>query len=946
MSTVLERAGTVLAERYVLDRELGRGGMATVYLGSDLKHSRQVAVKILRPELAASIGRDRFLREIEFASRLTHPHILPLHDSGEADGLLYYVMPFVEGETLRERLRREGPLPVDDAVRIATEVGDALDFAHARGIVHRDVKPGNILLEDTHAVVADFGIAKALSSAGSDVSTSAGLVVGTPAYMSPEQLVPNGQLDGRADLYSLACVVFEMLTGNPPFHGESMQAVAARHLYTEPPALRSLVPTIPERVERAVAIALAKQPEQRFATAAEFTEALGGTRSLPAKRRTWRRAGVVLSVIGLGGAALAVALASRPPPPRLDAGRVVVFPFAASVAGGRGVAPEDVTLALLASLNSTGSLIGLDGARIGGAAAGGGSPSRSRRLAVLQGAAWYLDATLLASDSLRLLLDLHDLRTGAAAHRTVALGPGADAWALGVRGALELLPMLIPPGERAELPSLTGRNPAAVAEYFLGERAYRKAAMEEALSHFRKAVAADSGFGLAAIRGAQAANWMHQNPEAEALVAVALDERAKLPQRQRELARGMEAWLAGRADSAMIRFRRAVALPRATAESWMYLGETYNHLLPSAAPLDSLAEEAYREVRARDSTFAPVLFHLIEFAIRRGDRQEAGRLLQEYRRAAPDAVLLGSLELGLRCIEHDLSKAGWETAAKQTPAQVFMAAQSLAVGGLRQPACARAALESLLSADETYRFGALVALHGVLVAQGREDELRPLLARDTLFTRFIRGQLQVLAALAGAGFGPDADSFVGQELEAYRADSTAPSNLDLWFVGSWLAHQGDGPQAMRMARTILRRAAGEQGRRDSLLAGSLAARATLALGDTTAAIERLGRLVPTTPSHQDLSWNPWESLGGERLLLAELLLARGKPAAAYEVAEAFDSPAPVAYLMYLPASLELRIRAAQQLGDYRLADRLAARRQLLRSSAPPSTTTRLQEEPT
>jgi serine/threonine-protein kinase len=945
MSPVLERAGTVLAERYVLERELGRGGMATVYLGSDLRHSRQVAVKILRPELAASLGRDRFLREIEIASRLTHPHILPLHDSGDADGLLYYVMPFVEGETLRERLQREGPLPVDDAVRIAREVGEALDFAHARGIVHRDVKPGNILLEDTHAVVADFGIAKAISSAGGDVSTSAGLVVGTPAYMSPEQLIANGPVDGRADIYSLGCVVFEMLTGKPPFHGQSMQEVAAKHLYAEPPALRSLVPALSERVERAVAVALAKQPEQRFATAAEFIESLAGTRSFPAKRRPWRRPWVVLPAIALGLAALAVALASRPPPPPLDAGRVVVFPFAASVAGSGGVAGEDVALALLASLNSTGSLIGVDGAKIGGAAAAGArSPSRSRSLAVLQGAGWYLDATLLASDSLRLLLDLHDLRTGAAAHRSVALSPGADAWALGVRGALELLPMLIPPGETAELPSLTGRNPAAVAEYFLGERAYRRAAMEEALSHFRSAVAADSGFGLAAIRGAQAANWMHQHPEAEALVAVALDPRGKLPPRQRELAEGMEAWLTGQADSAMSRFRRAVALPRATAESWMYLGETYNHLLPSAAPLDSLAEAAFREARARDLTFAPVLFHLIEFAIRRGDGREAGRLLQEYRRAGPDADLLGSLELGLRCIEHDLSRAGWEAAAKQTPARVFTAAQSLALGGLRQPACARAALESLLSADETYRFGALVALHGVLVAQGREDELRPLLARDTLFTRFIRGQLQVLAALAGAGFGPDADSFVGRELEAYRVDSTAPSNLDLWFAGSWLAHRGDGVQPMRMAGTILRRATGEQGRRDSLLAGSLAARATLALGDTTAAIARLGRLVPTTPSHQDLVWNPWESLGGERLLLAQLLLARGKPAAAYEVAENFDSPAPIAYLMYLPASLELRIRAARQLGDYRLADRLAARRQLLRSSSPPSTT--LREEPT
>ena len=181
MPQVLERVGSVLADRYVLERELGRGGMATVYLGRDLKQVRQVAVKVLRPELAAALGPDRFLREIAFASRLTHPHILPLHDSGDADGLLYYVMPFVAGESLRERLQREGPLPLDEVVRIAGEVAEALDFAHAQGIVHRDVKPGNILLQDGHAVVADFGIAKAITSAGGEETTSAGLAIGTPA---------------------------------------------------------------------------------------------------------------------------------------------------------------------------------------------------------------------------------------------------------------------------------------------------------------------------------------------------------------------------------------------------------------------------------------------------------------------------------------------------------------------------------------------------------------------------------------------------------------------------------------------------------------------------------------------------------------------------------------------------------------------------------------------
>ncbi|HKT60387.1 MAG TPA: protein kinase [Gemmatimonadales bacterium] len=941
MSEVAQRAGRVLADRYVLERELGRGGMATVHLGHDLRHNRAVAVKVLRPELAATLGPERFLREIEIAARLTHPHIIPLHDSGEADGLLFYVMPFVAGESLRERLRRDGQLPEDDALRIAGQVAGALDYAHEQGIVHRDIKPGNILIEAGHAVVADFGIARALTSSVVPELSSAGLVLGTPAYMSPEQIVADGHIDGRADIYSLGCVVYEMLAGHPPYQAATVQAMAALHIQGRPPPLRVVRPSLSPHIQGAVETALACDPDQRFQTGADFTAALSGPMSARSRSalRTGRHRWFIAAAAGLGVAALAATAFLGRSRVVLDPARVLVLPVRtpdSSVPAGTG---EDATLAMLAALNSSASLTGVD---VGGR--GVTAQADPVRLARAQRAAFFLDARILDADSLRLLLDLHDVRSGTVTHRALSFAPGIPGWSIGVRGVLELLPVLIPTGA-TDLPSLTGRTPAAVSEYFLGERAYRRAANEEALTHFRRAVAADSGFGLAAIRGAEAASWLHQEPEARTMVSVALDPRAQLPGRQRVLARGMEAWLTGKADTAMVRFREAAAVPGAGAEPWMYLGETYNHLLPNAAPLDSLAEAAYQEARARDPTFAPVLFHLIEFAIRRGDRVEAGRLLEQYRRADPDSDLAGSLQLGLRCVAHGLSRQAWDSTAKRLPARVFMAAQTLALGGLRQPACARDAFESLLAADDSYRFGALVALHGVLLAQGREDELRELLSRDTLFTRSIRGQLQVLAALAGTGFGADAESFVGREMQAYRADSTAPANLDLWFMGSWLAHQGDGSAAMRMAETVLRRTSGENARRDSLLAGSLAARATLALGDTAAALRRLQALVPTAPSHQDLTWEPWESLGGERLLLAQVLMARGKPAAAYDVAQGFDSPAPIAYLMYLPASLELRIRAAQELGDYRQVDRLVTRLRLLRSSAPPSTTISPREEP-
>src|SRR5437870_11474733 len=228
MSGLLGHLQVALAERYRIEREIGRGGMATVYLAQDLKHRRPVALKVLSPDLAAELGTDRFLREIEIAARLTHPHILPLHDSGEADGLLYYVMPYVEGESLRGRMMREHQLPIEDAISITREVASALSYAHSHDVIHRDVKPENILLSGGEAIVADFGIAGALDAAGGGKLTRTGVVLGTPAYMSPEQAAGERALDGRSDVYGLGCVLYEMLTGEPPFTGPTSQAIIAK----------------------------------------------------------------------------------------------------------------------------------------------------------------------------------------------------------------------------------------------------------------------------------------------------------------------------------------------------------------------------------------------------------------------------------------------------------------------------------------------------------------------------------------------------------------------------------------------------------------------------------------------------------------------------------------------------------------------------------------------
>ena len=272
-ATSLDRLTAALADQYAIVRELGHGGMATVYLAEDLKHRRHVAIKVLRPELAGALGPDRFLREIEIAARLDHPHILPLYDSGEADGFLYYVMPYVEGESLRQRLEREKQLPTDDALQIAREVADALSYAHSRDVVHRDIKPENILLAGGHARVADFGIARAITEAGGERLTGTGLAIGTPTYMSPEQAAGSGDLDGRSDLYSLGCVLYEMLAGHPPFSGP-IESMVRQHLTVEPAAITTIRPAVPPQVAAALQRVLAKTPADRFSPAAQFADAL------------------------------------------------------------------------------------------------------------------------------------------------------------------------------------------------------------------------------------------------------------------------------------------------------------------------------------------------------------------------------------------------------------------------------------------------------------------------------------------------------------------------------------------------------------------------------------------------------------------------------------------------------------------------------------------------
>jgi serine/threonine-protein kinase len=318
-----------LGDRYRIERELGAGGMATVYLADDLRHHRRVAIKVLRPDLAAALGLDRFLREIRTTASLRHPHIVPLYDSGEGAGVAYYVMPFVEGESLRDRLRREKQLPVQDALRIAAEVADALDYAHAHGVIHRDIKPENILLDSGHAVVADFGIAQAIDLAGGEQLTGTGVAIGTPTYMSPEQVAGERDLDARSDLYALACVLFEMLAGQPPFAGPTMKSVMHQHVMATPPDVGQLRPDVPADVSSALQRALSKEPADRFPVASQFADALTSretaARPVGAGRGAawwrWMPLAAAATVVAAAVVALGVSLAMRRVPAPIRLGR-------------------------------------------------------------------------------------------------------------------------------------------------------------------------------------------------------------------------------------------------------------------------------------------------------------------------------------------------------------------------------------------------------------------------------------------------------------------------------------------------------------------------------------------------------------------------------------------------------------------------------------------------
>ncbi len=638
--------GAILGH-YEIVRRLGQGATATVYLARDSKHHREVAVKVLRPELAAALGPDRFLREIEIAATLHHPHILPLFDSGALGALLYYVMPHVEGESLRVALAAAPRMPVDAAVRIAREVAMALDYSHRRGVIHRDIKPDNILLQDGQAIVADFGIARAIEAADSVRRTEPAMGTGTPAYMSPEQLSPGAAIDGRSDIYALGCVLHEMLVGMPPYPGATREMIAAQHAASAAPSVRAARPDVPTTVAAAIARALALAPADRFATAQELERALSdgiAPPPRPPRRRMWLAGGLMLALLGIG----VLARSRRPShtgpiPPPLDSHLIAVLPFRVP-SGDSALAYLREGFGNLLAVQLTGEG-GLRAAEPGtvleawrrasvGPASGPG-PRAALGVARQVGAGRVLEGAITGSPRrVVVTASVLETATGSSVGRASVEGPLEGLDQLVNRLAAEMLAKEA--GERQRLADPSALSLPALRAYLDGQAALRQGRWEAAGQRFGAALDIDSTFAQAALGLAEAGEWAAAGDEGRGgRLAWAHRDRLNPGDRALLLAHlgPHHPGLSTMAEMIAAAERAVKAMPD-QPEAWFRLGDRYYHwgAAIGLSHARQLAATAFRHAIALDSSItrtaphAEPLIHLFQIAAMDGDTATVRRL--------------------------------------------------------------------------------------------------------------------------------------------------------------------------------------------------------------------------------------------------------------------------------------------------------------------------------
>ncbi|MDZ4863256.1 MAG: serine/threonine-protein kinase [Gemmatimonadota bacterium] len=670
MTDSLARLTAALSDRYRIERELGQGGMATVYLAHDIKHDRQVAVKVLRPELAAVIGAERFLAEIRTTANLQHPHILPLFDSGKAVGrsgglsegspaeFLFYIMPFIDGESLRDRLSRDRQLPVDEALRLTAEVAEALDYANERGIVHRDIKPDNILLSRGHALVTDFGIALAVSQAGGTRLTETGLSVGTPDYMSPEQAAGDRELDCRSDVYSLGCLLYEMLSGHPPFLGRTGQEVRARHALDPVPPLRAARATVPDAVEASVQRALSKQPADRFRTAGEFAGALrvGQPSVVRAARHATsgggRRQKQVLALGALGLLAVGVVWIApllRSPQVKASASVIAVVPFTPSAADtGLTRLGRDLVFTVSANLDGVGPIRSVDPHTIMaqlGRQAEDLTRSGAEQLARRLGAGSVLHGSLVRVGTMvRIDLGLFSADSGARLAQIAVVAPPDSIQALTdsiTRSVLRQIWQRGAPPTPSLDAALKTRSSEALRALLDGERAMGENRWVDAAAHYERAMAADSTFWLAYWRRLFCHGWIPGEELDSALVQTVRNHRSELPEADRLLVEvGMHL-----SDSLSQVLAVGLGVTRRFPDNWFGWFD-YADDLTHYGPLMGVSAEqtraAWHKTTELNPTFVPAWDHRLVVAALHHDTLEGAAAIDTLERLSdgPDSAVV------------------------------------------------------------------------------------------------------------------------------------------------------------------------------------------------------------------------------------------------------------------------------------------------------------------
>ena len=867
MSDTLELLRTALQDRYALERQVGEGGMAFVYRAEDLKHHRPVAIKVLKPELSANIGAERFLREVELAARLQHPHVVPVYDSGATEKSLYYVMPFIEGESLRDRLEREKTIPLGEALRLTREAASALHYAHEHGVVHRDIKPENIMLSGGHAVVTDFGIARAAAQPmGVERLTGLGMVIGTPAYMSPEQATAD-DVDTRSDQYSLACVFYEMVTGRQPFSGKTMQALIASHITGPRPKLSEAPgtvapPAISSAIDAVLARALSPDRDQRYPDVMQFADALeqAGRQAAEAGRpRWWMAAAALLIAVVAGGGAWMLRGTST----GLKAGaeRIAILPFTVTGGGDAtlgegmvnllntnlGVVKEIQTVdpqTVFVQWRKRGGPGGVDLAGALDVARASGASAALTGSVTNAGSRVRLAATLYALDGSQ----LGTATTEGAADSVLALVDDLSARLVReIWRSREPVPSL-------NVAGVTTSSLPALREYLAGEQVYRLGLWDSAQASFRRATEADSTFALAQYRLAMAYGWGGGYNNAAASKASALAEQYsdRLPPRERTLVRAYRMFQQGNVAAADT-MRAFLATHPGDPDAWYLLGESMFHSREvRPLPPDSLVKP-FEQVLAIDSTLTAALIHPLELAIAYGDSVRFERYLELLGAAATPATVdmwrwMGQVARADSIVAPDSTVRRFLTG--------FSGVSALSQGLIRNTRATPAEIvrffeqvNSVAAAANDPRLREVPFVYGsALVTLGRLDDTRTYATSLMATHRENAYFLQALPILTGYA-GPDAArAYAARGPEVLKREGSNPYVTSVFTTAA--LHAGDRATAKRLLQPWVNRdTAGLAPDARNMLALLQAQAGWLAIqeGDTAGGLKRieagLGKLV-------------------------------------------------------------------------------------------------------